>query len=337
MLRVSPFFGRLFLIRISDVLSWFLAVTGMLAFTARLFGQCQPVEIGIGANTFFVEGGVRLVVTVNLSSGTLPVNYHLSFRGFSTNISASFKTSETVSLLFGPFDNLPDSFTASATNSCSQIEVSIAAGPVCGPICLAAGIPSTRTGTEGAGIGPVLTNGCGGIFGTNSKWFRMTTSINAHGLATISTEGSDYDTAMGVFRGSVSSPGNLVPVACNNDISAANKQSRIQFEVVPNTNYWMVVNATNGGTLKLSYGYDPKLSIAYIKSNKTVGLLSSSALSLRYNLLASTNLSTNPAAWSVIFSTNFMTNTSATTNILRFVEANPFVFNRRFYRIALVP
>ncbi len=75
------------------------------------------------------------------------------------------------------------------------------------------------------------------------------------GTATISTAGSDYDTALGVYTGS---RGALSQLACNDDWDGLSSQ--VSFQVTAGVTYYVLIVAANGvaaGTLQLSASVTP--------------------------------------------------------------------------------
>jgi hypothetical protein len=98
-----------------------------------------------------------------------------------------------------------------------------------------------------------------------SVWYAFTPTES--GLLDISTDGSDYDTALGVYTGS---RGDLLPVTCNDDADGA-LTSHVSIPVTAGTTYYVLVVAawsSPPGTLQLSVsltipltlklGYDPQ-------------------------------------------------------------------------------
>ena len=203
--------------------------------------------------------GVRVEYTIKVSGGVVPYTNFFNFSdGFTTNVESSSGIAR-VCRLYGTFDDVPAGFNFTVTDKCGNNGGQGGSlTPPCA-VCLSVGLPSVLTGTNGSGIGVTLTNSpCGQLFGTNSRWFRMaaTNSVDTNGLFTtkgpgtalVTTAGSDYATILAVYAGPIT---NLVPVACNSGLSN-NHQSQVQLSVQPNTNYWVVVNVTNGGTLHLT-------------------------------------------------------------------------------------
>ena len=86
-------------------------------------------------------------------------------------------------------------------------------------------------------------------FGRNaSVWYAFTPSVS--GTATISTAGSDYDTAAGVYTGS---RGALSQLACNDNWDGLSSQ--VSFQATAGATYYVLVVAANGvaaDTLQLS-------------------------------------------------------------------------------------
>jgi hypothetical protein len=278
--------------------------------------------------------GVRVYYSAS-ATGAGSLNYNWSF--FDANDGFMFSANgQTVSRLFGPFDSFPARFNVSVSNGCTNDGTGGTFPPPCGAICLSVGIPSTRTGTNGAGLNSYsLSSSCGTFAPGNSRWFLMSKLTNAAGMAFVSSEGSAADTMLGIFRGGIN-PATLFPLACS--ASSNNLPARVEFETRPGSNYWLAVITTNPAALKLTYGYDVKVaSFTLDSSNRTVDLRSAPVPSLQYQLLCSTNLSSNPADWSVLLTTNFSTNISASNNVLRFLDTNISTNRQRFYRLSLLP
>ena len=90
-----------------------------------------------------------------------------------------------------------------------------------------------------------------GVLGTNSVWYCW--QAPASGLVRFDTEGSNFDTLLAVYTGTRVT--NLTAVASDND-SGTNKTSRLSFQAVAGTNYWIAVDGVNGqcGFVRLNWG-----------------------------------------------------------------------------------
>jgi hypothetical protein len=92
-----------------------------------------------------------------------------------------------------------------------------------------------------------------GFTGDKSVWFAWTAP--ATGTATFDTEGSSYDTTLGVYTGS--SVGTLT--ACsgcqNDDVQSGTRSSRVSFDTTAGTVYYIDVDGYNGsyGSVKLNW------------------------------------------------------------------------------------
>ena len=179
-------------------------------------------------------------------------------------------------------------------------------------------LPVTINGA-GATSGPPVTAACG-TFGRLTKWFRMVSQTN--GLATVSTEGSTYDTRLGVFASPLTAtPTNL---ACNDDWSSSNQFSRVQFLSQTGAVYFVAVEGPSyQQTLRVTCAIEPLL-FTPLRTNGIIQLRSEVAPALSYRLQASSDL----LAWSTILSTNL----SVTSAI---VHLDPAFTNlpRRFYKL----
>jgi hypothetical protein len=125
-------------------------------------------------------------------------------------------------------------------------------------ITLTRGTPTFATQLGAASA--QLTNLCGVSIGS-SRWFRLTSPFAGNALLT--TAGSEMDTVMGAFRGSIVSPSALVPITCNDDFPAGAISSQVRFPVDANTLYLVCVAGKNGGTntVRLSHTLTTELQI----------------------------------------------------------------------------
>ncbi len=79
--------------------------------------------------------------------------------------------------------------------------------------------------------------------GTNSVW--MSWVVSASGIATVSLQGSSFDTLLAVYTGS--SLTNLVQVAANDDAELTEKYSEVRFNATAGTEYIIAVDGLGGG------------------------------------------------------------------------------------------
>lgn len=79
--------------------------------------------------------------------------------------------------------------------------------------------------------------------GTNSVWLSWV--VPSSGIATISLEGSSFDTLLAVYSGTNLST--LTPVAANDDATIGVKYSSVQFDAVAGTEYIVAIDGFGGG------------------------------------------------------------------------------------------
>ena len=133
-------------------------------------------------------------------------------------------------------------------------------------ITLTRGMPNFVT-KSGVGGGAQMTNLCG-VAVRPSHWFRLTSPYA--GDAILTTAGSEMDTVMGAFRGSIVSPSALVPITCNDDFSASVTSSHVRFPMEANILYLLCVAGKNGATntIRLSYSLATELRIRRMDSDR---------------------------------------------------------------------
>ena len=133
-------------------------------------------------------------------------------------------------------------------------------------ITLTRGMPKIIT-KSGLSSAAQLTTLCGVSIGPN-RWFRLTSPYA--GDAILTTAGSEMDTVMGAFRGSIVSPSALVPITCNDDFNASVTSSHVRFAVEANTLYLLCVAGKNGATntIRLSHTLATELQIRRRESNR---------------------------------------------------------------------
>src|SRR5436190_4540061 len=108
--------------------------------------------------------------------------------------------------------------------------------PLVGPVVSTTGNNLTATKQFGGGGGGEPTFIAGNLGGASVWW---TWTATASGPTTIDTEGSDFDTLLGVFTGEAQN--RLTLVADNNDFGG-NTWSRVQFDAIAGTVYRIVVD-----------------------------------------------------------------------------------------------
>ena len=133
-------------------------------------------------------------------------------------------------------------------------------------ITLTRGVPNLIT-KSGFSSGAQLTTLCGVSIGPN-RWFRLTSPYAGDALLT--TAGSEMDTVMGAFGGSIVSPSTLVPITCNDDFNASVTSSHVRFPVEANTLYLLCVGGKNGATntVRLSHTLATELQIRRRELNR---------------------------------------------------------------------
>jgi hypothetical protein len=92
-----------------------------------------------------------------------------------------------------------------------------------------------------------------GIPGGASSWFAYQPPYN--GMLTIDTDGSTFDTLLGVYTGDGNDFSTLVSVACDNNSGTNGRTSKVTFNATAGTTYWIAVDGVNGayGTVYLHY------------------------------------------------------------------------------------
>ena len=74
-------------------------------------------------------------------------------------------------------------------------------------------------------------------------------------MLTIDTDGSTFDTLLGVYTGDGNDFSTLVSVACDNNSGTNGRTSKVVFNAIGGTTYWIAVDGVNGayGTVYLHY------------------------------------------------------------------------------------
>jgi len=197
-------------------------------------------------------------------------------------------------------------------------------------ICLNRGSPVLMTGPDDPGSGSLTSAECGPL-GPNTRWFKMKATDT--GFVTISTEGSSINNPLlAIYRGPINSP---IPVACNDDVSTNNRQSRVTFRATEDVVYWVVVNPRNGdvSSLRLAVGFEPQINVYGFKADGGFELQTSAGPYIPYTLRASTDIARNPTNWTILLTTNLSEN----LRTLYYRDDDARDFPRRFYRIGPPP
>ncbi|MDB6123594.1 MAG: repeat containing protein [Pedosphaera sp.] len=109
-----------------------------------------------------------------------------------------------------------------------------------------------------------------GIPGGASSWYSYTPQVN--GTLYINTDGSDFDTTLGVYTGSGYDFSTLVSVACDDNSGANGKTSAVRFQAKAGTNYFISVDGKNGasGRVVLNINLGDPAAIATAPQNQIV-------------------------------------------------------------------
>jgi hypothetical protein len=100
-----------------------------------------------------------------------------------------------------------------------------------------------------------------GIAGGASQWFAYQSPTD--GELTISTDGSDFDTVMGVYTSTGSSFGDLIEITCDNDSGTDGLDSSVTFNASKDTIYYVAVDGVEAatGTVNLAYELEVGLTV----------------------------------------------------------------------------
>lgn len=92
------------------------------------------------------------------------------------------------------------------------------------------------------------------------------------GVLVLDTQGSNFDTILGVYTGSGSDFGSLQPVACDDNSGNDGVTSRVMFDVNGGTIYFIAVDGVNGqsGTVVLNYNLMIAPAITFQPANRIV-------------------------------------------------------------------
>ncbi len=166
-----------------------------------------------------------------------------------------------------------------------------------------------------------------GVTNNNSVWFCGQVPVS--GLLRFDTEGSNFDTLLAVFTGSRIT--NLTIVASDND-SGTNNTSRLYFQALAGTNYWVAVDGVVGqsGFFRLNWGAPgpgPRFGGIRPLADGSKQLDLAGSIGDRYRIETTGDFQT----WS-----NWMRLTNLTGRI-QFIDPVNSAEPRRFYRAVLVP
>jgi hypothetical protein len=217
--------------------SWTAPMTGPV--TISTYGSSFDTLLGVytgssvssltavAANDDAVQGAGWSSVTFTAGSGTV---YKIAVDGYSTD-GAGQQGNVTLNWLQNPVSPIPgnDNFSNAFTIN---------------------GNCTTVTGTNVAATKePGEPNHAGNVGGA-SVWWKWIAPIT--GSATVTTDGSNFDTLLGVYTGS--SVGNLTQVAANDDDSQG-QTSSVTFNAVMGTTYYIAVDGYFGPSHGLHEGH----------------------------------------------------------------------------------
>ncbi len=167
-----------------------------------------------------------------------------------------------------------------------------------------------------------------GILGGASQWSSYVAPSD--GLLRVSTEGSNFDTLLGVFTGPADQGFEaLVLVGCDNNSGADGRTSVVTVPVKAGQSYYFAVDGPNGqtGIVNLNYALSlPDVAVTLPPPAPESGLIQLTVpgvLGAKYVLQSSVNL----ISWRTVLETN------AVTNPLQFRDPESGTSPLRFYRL----
>ena len=167
-----------------------------------------------------------------------------------------------------------------------------------------------------------------GLLGGASQWESYVAPSD--GVLELSTEGSNFDTLLGVFSGPADQGFEaLTLLACDNDSGEDGKTSRLRVPVKAGQTYYFAVDGVGGrtGVVRLTYQLTlPMIAVTLPPPRKDAGVVTLSipaVLGARYVIQTSPNL----VAWRTVLSTN------AVSANLEFKDVEVGVSAVRFYRV----
>ena len=153
---------------------------------------------------------------------------------------------------------------------------------------------------------------------------------DADGVLYLNTDGSTYDTILGVYDGAGTDFNNLTLLACDNNSGTNGLTSSLHLSVTRSNLYYVEIEGVNGasGTARLNYSLViPARLTALGRTNNLNRVRVTGQAGGKFTLQASTDLVT----WISLVTTN------SATGIYDYVDAGSTNLPRRFYRAAGLP
>lgn len=126
-----------------------------------------------------------------------------------------------------------------------------------------------------------------GVPGGASYWFVL--ELPLAGIMEIDTLGSNYDTVLAVYTAPAppAQYSDLVPVDCNNDISASDTASRVEFSGDPGKTYYVAVDGVGGAKGRVYLNYSLSTEFDALMQSLALRILSPhhlpSAIEINFN------------------------------------------------------
>ncbi|HBP57172.1 MAG TPA: hypothetical protein DD687_14670, partial [Verrucomicrobiales bacterium] len=163
-----------------------------------------------------------------------------------------------------------------------------------------------------------------GIAGGASQWFAYQSPTD--GELTISTDGSDFDTVMGVYTSTGSSFGDLIEITCDNDSGTDGLDSSVTFNASKDTIYYVAVDGVEAATGTVNLAYELEVGL-------TVQSVTIADLGMQFEI------QTVPDITFVIEGTEDFENwvelisTSSVDGNFNYIDNEALISERRFYRV----
>ena len=163
-----------------------------------------------------------------------------------------------------------------------------------------------------------------GIAGGASQWFAYQSPTD--GELTISTDGSDFDTVMGVYTSTGSSFGDLIEITCDNDSGADGLDSSVTFNASKDTIYYVAIDGVEAATGTVNLAYELEVGL-------TVQSVTIADLGMQFEIQTVPDITFVIEGTEDFESWVELISTSSVDGNFNYIDNEALISERRFYRV----
>jgi hypothetical protein len=168
-----------------------------------------------------------------------------------------------------------------------------------------------------------------GVSGGCSEWISIIAEAN--GTLLLNTDGSSYDTVMGIFKRSPTNASVLLLLNCDNNSGTNGRTSSMTVPVSGGTTNYILIDGVNGASGTLQLNYSLATSTILTSAGRTLAGANQIQVNGRVGLKFTLQASSDLVNWTSLLTT------TTTNSIFTYTDLGSIGQSKRFYRALILP